>query len=212
MTSLAKDVIYCIINSHHTLHSPFNKFPGIPVANGVVKINFETSEEELIPYSPDLKFSYKLPVTYDRSISTDTVMVLLRSWVNKEDIDVLIQIPAQALLQKIFKYAYKKFYLINGARDAGKTKYMDLNLMTLSVLSEEDPKCAYGFTKNYSSISLSKLTNNTFAKSGLRDVIINSHGDMTQFYMTDTEILKKLLVVLKVITLRKKVKMLKRIQ
>jgi hypothetical protein len=186
IVSLSKDIIYCIINDHHTYSNPFNRFLGIPVANGVIEINFDTGEEKLIDYTPDMKFDYKLPTKYDRSIPTDAIYKLLRSWVYENDIQTLIQIPAQTLLQKIFRYAYKKFYLINGGRDAGKTKYMDLNLMLLSVLSEEDPKCEFGFTKNYTSISLKKLTNNTFAKSGLRNRLINSHGDMTQFYMDET--------------------------
>jgi hypothetical protein len=165
ITSKAKDIIYCIINDNHTLNSPFNKFCGIPVENGVVEINFETGTEKLIPYSPDMMFSYKLPVKYDRSVSTDTVMKLLRTWVHEKDLNTLIQIPAQAILQKIFLYTYKKFYLFNGARDSGKSSFTNFLTMTLSIQDENDPKYAYNFTKNYTSISLDKLTNNTFAKS-----------------------------------------------
>jgi hypothetical protein len=186
----AMDIIFYIINTHHARSNPFNKFNGIPVANGVIEIDFETGEERLIEYSPDQRFSYKLPVKYNRQVPTSPVMKLLRTWVEEKDVNTLIQIPAQALLQKMFSITYKKFYLINGSQDAGKSAYLIFLLKTLSIEGEISE---HGYTKNNSSISLKKLTQDKFAKSGLRDVLINAYNDMTQFYMEDTGDFKDLI-------------------
>lgn len=193
ITVLSREIMYYIINKSHTKHDPFNKFPGIPVMNGVVVIDFETGNEEIIPYSPDQKFSYKLPVAYNRLVPTKFALDLLRTWVYEKDMDTLIQIPAQTLLQKMCLYTYKKFYLINGARDSGKSSYNNFLTMTLSVQDEDDPKCSCGCTKNYTSISLGKLINNQFAKAGLKDKLLNRHNDMTQFYFESTGAFKELI-------------------
>ncbi len=185
----ANDILYLIINNHHSGLNPFNKFCGIPVANGVVEIDFETGEERLIDYSPDQKFSYKLPVKYDRQAPTEPVMALLRSWVYEQDINTLIQFPAQALLQKIFLTTYKKFYLFNGLRDAGKSAFLEF---VLKVLSSPAADRELGFAKNDASIALNKLTHDKFAKSGLVDKIVNVYNDMSQFYMDNTGDLKEL--------------------
>jgi phage/plasmid-associated DNA primase len=186
----AQDIIFCIVNSHHTRANPFNRYPGLPLANGVLEIDFETEEEKLIEYSPNKKFSYKLPVKYNRHVPTDPVIKLLRTWVEEKDVDVLIQIPAQTLLQKMFSITYKKFYLLNGAQDAGKSAYI---ILLLKLLSIEGDISEFGYTKNNSSISLKKLTQDKFAKSGLRDILINAYNDMTQFYMEDTGDFKDLI-------------------
>jgi succinate dehydrogenase flavin-adding protein (antitoxin of CptAB toxin-antitoxin module) len=188
--SKAQDIVYCIINSHHTRTNPFNRFPGIPLANGVLEIDFYTGGEKLIEYSPEQKFSYKLPVKYNRQVPTDPVIKLLRTWVEEKDINILIQIAAQTLLQKIFNVTYKKFYLFNGAPDSGKSAYI---ILLLKLLSIEDEISEFGYTKNNSSISLKKLTQDKFAKSGLRDKLINAYNDMPQFYLEDTGDFKDLI-------------------
>lgn len=63
MRSMAADIEYLMINSHHTGANPFNKFQGIPCANGVVVIDFNTGEESIISYTPNMKFTYKSPVS-----------------------------------------------------------------------------------------------------------------------------------------------------
>lgn len=186
----ANDILYCIINNHHVESNPFNRYAGIPLANGVLEIDFEIGEEKLIDYSPDQKFSYKIPVKYNRWTPTEPVYKLLRSWVAEKDIETLIQIPAQALLQKMFRVTYKKFYLLSGGRDAGKSAYLTFVLKTLSVIEENND---FGFTKNDSSVSLNKLTKDKFATASLVDKIINIHNDMPQFYLTDTGDLKELI-------------------
>lgn len=102
---------------------PFNSDPTtIPCQNGVVRVG--TDAVSLEGYSPDLRLTFRLPITYDRLAPREEVIEVLQSWMEEKEM-VLVQIPAQALLQRAGT-TYKKSYIIEGETNTGKTTYVSL--------------------------------------------------------------------------------------
>lgn len=153
----------------HTIETeyPFNAYPGIPVANGVVVVNLATGEVRLEPYSPEIRFTYKMPVVYDPTAPSDAIDAVLRQWVDPVDVPILYQIPAQAILHQLGrKKPYKKCYLLHGDPDAGKTTYIELL------------HCMFG-AENCASVALQRIGTDRFSKGALEGRILNTYDDLS---------------------------------
>jgi phage/plasmid-associated DNA primase len=159
------------VKAHLTAMGCFTDYPfnrdgdKIPVENGIVKINYETGETELLSHSPEHMFTYKLAVKFDKSIKNCDIIPLLERMVEKKDIRALIQIPAQALLQMQMGHSFKKAYLLQGEPHAGKTSYLKL----LYRLFGDD------FT---TAISLQQLCENHFVGGALEGKLLNIYDDL----------------------------------
>jgi phage/plasmid-associated DNA primase len=144
---------------------PFNNsVDTIPVINGIVKINYDNGTVELLVHGPEHRFTYKLNVYYDFETSKDIAVNLLSQWVDNPN--VLLQIPAQAILQMQLGHPYKKAYLLQGDPNAGKSSYLDF-------LKD------YFFTKEFvSAIRLQQICNDRFAGGQMEGKLINVYDDL----------------------------------
>lgn len=102
--------------------SPFNQFRGVPVKNGVVVFD-EDGRPSLVPYSPEMLFTRKIPVEFHADASA--ALSLLRSWAG-DSCGVLVQIAAQAFLQGFPDVApFKLGYMFYGCRNSGKSACLE---------------------------------------------------------------------------------------
>lgn len=174
-----REVIHRLRSEDPYFEYPFNDHGNIiPVLNGLVKIEYEQGTAELIPHSPYYRFNYKIPVVYDPDADSETVHnEVISQYIDGREVDVLYQIPAQALLQMMGAMPYKKAYLLQGDANAGKTSYLTL----LSYL--------FG-TKNLSNMSLQQLATDKFSTANLEGKIINTYDDLSDIPLNEGGIIK----------------------
>lgn len=176
ISTAVREVIHYLIGPYGEY--PYNREPdAIPVLNGVVKLDYANFKMALLPHDPKYKFTYKLPITYDPEADGSVVDQVLRAWVIPEGcenpqeyenlVELLYQIPAQALLQAQGRgKTYKKAYLLKGLKDAGKTTYA-VNLINL-----------FFGVNQISRVSLQSIGGDKFALVGLENKLINVHDDL----------------------------------
>jgi len=161
--------------AHSELEYPFNNCKDlIPVYNGVIRVTAHAID--LLPHSHEYRFTYRLPVRYDPSAPAEPIMEILSQWY---DPDILLQIPAQALLQAQGHGPYKISYILEGEANAGKTSYCEL---------------LYRFfgQGNYSLEDLRSIIEGRFSHSGLEAKLINVHDDLEYFAVKHTGAFKRL--------------------
>ncbi|WP_292465898.1 DUF5906 domain-containing protein [Methanolobus sp.] len=168
-----------------TYETPYNEYPFnqidnmIPVNNGVVKFCFDTGDVDLVSHDPRYMFNYKLHADFDQSTMSDEIHEkMVTEYVAPEHIDILYQIPAQALLQMASE-PYKKAYLIQGDPNAGKSTYLQLLERVFGM-------------ENISAESLQSLSENRFAKANLEGKTLNIFDDMSDIPMSETGTFKTL--------------------
>jgi len=141
---------------------PFNKFSDrlIPVKNGVVHIKTGI----LLPHSPAWGFTYCLPVIYDPSADATKIKNYLSSLMDQtDDQEILIQIPAHALLGQTKEYELAYALIGNGSN--GKSTYIRL----LRGMIGRSNVCA---------ISLQDITNDKFKIAELHGKLMNLYPDL----------------------------------
>nr|WP_301002692.1 DUF5906 domain-containing protein [Methanoculleus sp.] len=144
---------------------PFNKCAWhLPVKNGVIRVDPGTGGIDLLPHSPEYRFSYKLPVTYDPAADSTYIRQVLEQWVEPDDVPYLLQVPAVAILQT-WDCVQKQLYLFEGRHDGGKTTYCEF---------------LYGFFGDggYSQVDLLRLSEDRFALADLEHKLANIHDEM----------------------------------
>jgi phage/plasmid-associated DNA primase len=127
ITKETRDIMK-FVSTHNLFRDfPFNQYKDvIPVRNGVLRIDYHNETITLEEFSPKYRFTWRLPVEYDPSATGDLFHELVISqYVEREVVDLLYQIPAQALLQAQGSKPYKKAYILQGDQDAGKTTYLE---------------------------------------------------------------------------------------
>jgi putative DNA primase/helicase len=177
----AKREVLSYVQDHNiATEYPFNQYPGIPCKNGVLIIDYEAGTRDLHPYSPEMGFTYKLPVTYDPTADPGPIADVIRSWVEPEDVPLLYQIPAQALLQaSALEKPFKKTYLLQGDGNAGKTTYLELLYAVFGM-------------ENCSGIALQRLGADRFAKGAMEGRILNVYDDLSEVPLSNVGELKTL--------------------
>lgn len=166
LTRVLREVTAHLLATNPFTTQPFNLATNlIPVANGVISIDYETGRPELLDHSPGYRFNYKLPVTFDPDATPADALALLSQYVAPEDVPLLVQPFAQALLQTQLNKTYKKNYLIQGNRDAAKSTY------TLILEGFFGPE-------NISHVSLQSLTTDRFCKGRMENKLINYFDDL----------------------------------
>ena len=142
---------------------PFDSQPDlIPFRNHCAK--FSGGDWITEDYQREQMFRYRIPVDLDLEIDSKAVDDLFSQWVEPEDVPVLYQAPAQALVQAMLRQPFKRAYLFMGPSNSGKSSYFELL------------KRAFGLD-NFSSTALQQL-NTRFAFAPLEGKLMNIHDDL----------------------------------
>lgn len=153
------------------IESPFNTEDClINCEDGVLKLDFEQKKVVKLPDDNKFKFTYKLPVTYNESVSTTQAEEFFKKFdENTEGLKnsvLLKQIAAHVILQICFPNStYKYSHLIHSDPNCGKTSLMNL----------------YGKVfgdRNCSSEELENICNGRFTLSSVYGKIINKFDDL----------------------------------
>jgi P4 family phage/plasmid primase-like protien len=178
ITTASQQVKHYLTYGRVETEYPFNIYPdAIPVRNGILKIDFTTGTTTLVPFSPEYRFNYRLNVVYNAN--ADGIPILKYLDTLGTDTGILLQIPAHALLSMLGR-VYKKAYFLKGARNSGKSTYIDLivrHLFGISVCS---------------SISLQSLMYDRFRLAELEGKIVNAYADLSDQKLRDIGIFKSL--------------------
>lgn len=158
---IVRDIIYRIRAETMKFYFPFNTKAHdlIPVKNGVV---VRKSLNVLLPKSPVWGFTYSLPVTYDPVAPTTEVEKFLSSIVSPNDVQLLIQIPAQALMQNPH---FQQAYILTGDGANGKSTYLTL----VRDLVGRDSTTA---------VSLQDIVSDRFKAAELQGKLMNLYPDL----------------------------------
>ena len=149
---------------------PFNKQPSIiPVRNGVIRFDNQ-GNVELVPHSPNYRFTYQLPITFNLGADIKPVISYLNS--TGCDNDILLQIPAQAIISTWGK-TYKKCYLLKGERNSGKTTF--LKMLNTRFFGKD----------NCANIQLQDLINEKHSLSGIVGKLVNISDDLPRIKLDD---------------------------
>lgn len=126
----------------------------IPLKNGVY--DFQT--KELLPHSPDYKFKYQFPVTYDPTADCPLTKTFMANVLNDQQL-----LTMQEWLGYFFYrvYCFKKALICVGEGDTGKTTLLEAISYLLG-------------TTNISSVSLQKMSGDKFSAAHMYD----KHGNL----------------------------------
>jgi len=162
VSDISKDIVDRIINSTQKIRAyPFNELSNdlIPVINGVV----HRHSMRLLPHSPAFRMLYCLNAEFKPDMDPKIVNDYLNSLVEvKEDADLLLQIPSQALLQNP---QYQLAYTLTGDGSNGKSIFIGFLQFFIG-------------QRNYTAISLHTLTENRFACASLEGKLLNLYPDL----------------------------------
>jgi len=167
-TTVTREILHYMTFKDISREYPFNRCKDlIPVANGVVKVDFASGKKELLPYSPEYRFTFKFPVIFDPLASGHAFHErVISQYVEEELVPVLYQIPAQAILQFQGTKPFKKSYILQGDANAGKTTYMEW----LEALFGKE---------NLARTSLHEIGNDRHVNAGLEGKILNACDDLS---------------------------------
>lgn len=167
-----REVIAHLTATDPKAHYPFNpRHDLLPVANGVLEIA-DGGTISLRPDSPDYLLTWRLPIAYDPAADPAEAEAVIAQWVDEEDIPILLQIPAQAILQAMSNQTWKKNYVLQGEPNAGKSAYIRLLITVLD-------------RKNVSNVSLQKIGTDRFATGELENKILNYYDDLSDIPLSD---------------------------
>lgn len=152
----------------HVVHSyPFNTATfALPVKNGVLSFNLSENRVEMHPHDPKYMFTFKIPITYNPEANPAGIESTISSWVEEEDIELLYQVPAQALLQMMIDNSYKKNYIAHGEPHAGKSSYLKLLELFFGV-------------DNICHVSLHQMGTDRFCTGNLENKMLNIYDDLS---------------------------------
>jgi len=175
VSDISKDIIDRIVNKTHKLRDyPFNTLSSelVPVENGIVHRRLM----KLLPHSPVFRMTYHLNAEFNPNIDPKPINDYLNSLVEiKEDADLLLQIPAQALLQMIHQLAY----IFTGEGQNGKSTFIQFLQIFIG-------------NENYTTMSLQDLTDNRFSKAELEGKLMNMYPDISKNAIKYSGIFKSL--------------------
>ena len=175
------EIIHYLTYSKPEIKYPFNRCNAvINVSNGVVMIDFDNETFELVEHNPKFKFNYKFDVRFNPGNANEIIHnEAIKKYVNEKDVELLYQIPAQALLQMMGADPFKKAYLIQGDMDAGKSAYLQILLRMFG-------------KDSHSQVSLQAFSNDRFALSDLEGKILNVYDDLSNIPFSDSGVFKTL--------------------
>ena len=148
---------------------PFDRYPdALPLANGVLVIDWDEGRAALVPYEPKYMFTVRWPVVYDPDADPDPFHeTVLSRYVDDEEIDALYQIPAQAILHFCGFGPFKKSYILEGPTNGGKSTYV---VDWLNAIFGEE---------NISGVTLQQIGKDRFVAASLKGAVINRFDDLS---------------------------------
>lgn len=180
ITTAKREVLSYVAAKDVRREYPFNRCPGIPAANGVVRVDYVTGERTLEPHQPENLYTYRLPVAFDPEARTEEIDAVVASWVDEDARAILYQIPAQALLQAtIAPKPYKKSYIIHGDANAAKSSYLELL------------RRCFG-DENTSRVALQRIGQDRFCLASMEGKLFNIYDDLDDVPMQNSTVLKTL--------------------
>lgn len=178
-STVRREVLAYLLATDPADEYPFNRCEWhLSVKNGVLRIDPETYQMELLSHSPEYRFSYKLPVVFDPSANDTFIKQTLSDWVDADEVPYLLQPVAVAILQ-LWGRAQKQAFLFEGNRDGGKTTYCDF---------------LYAFfgTSGYAQVDLYRLAEDRFAIANLEHRLINIYDEARAVNVKTAESIKNL--------------------
>lgn len=145
----------------------------VPVMNGILDIKNHTLEE----FSPDYKFFYKLPITFDPLIQPSKIIQFFD--------DILVDEKDKLVLQELFgyllyrDYRFEKALMFIGKGRNGKGKTLELMERFLGLA-------------NCANVTLQSLETNPFISSALFNKMANLAGDLPDKGLENTGRFKEL--------------------
>lgn len=167
---IIRDIIYRIKKETSKFTGfPFNQKAQylIPVKNGVI---VRKSLNILLPKSPVWGFTYSLPVVFDPTAIGKPIEDFLKEIVDGDDYQLLVQIPAQALMQNEH---YQQAYLLTGDGANGKSTYISLIRELVDVNST-------------TSVSLQEIVDDRFKAAELQGKLMNLYPDLPKAALKTT--------------------------
>lgn len=168
LTSVVREVTAYVAAYQVEGEHPFDKYANaLPLANGVLEIDWDAVAMELRPYTPEHRFTRRWPVAYDPSADPGPVHEQAFSlYVDDDAVIALYQLPAQAILQFCGAGPYKKSYIFEGPTNGGKSTYVEHFLNRL-----------FG-RENISEVSLQEIGYSRFVTGTLENRIVNRCDDL----------------------------------
>lgn len=152
--------------------------PLICVANGVLDV----FERELHDHSPDYHFVNRIPVEYDPDADTETYTEFVGDLVDREDRkQTLFEMVGHALLPDA-NSRYKKFLILTGDADNGKSMFYDCVSTLLNGPEGEE--------NNTAAVKLAKLAQNRFSLNSMYGSLANIAGEIDGKKIRNTANLK----------------------
>lgn len=197
ITEATREIIHYLTYEKPEPEYPFNEYGNIiPVENGLLKLDFENGNIDLMPFNPEYKFNFKLPINYDPSADPEPLYEVVRGYVDPDEmegdngkgetiklgysnVDLLYQIPAQAILQMVGAATFKKAYILQGDAHAGKSSYLELLGRVFGEATISD-------------VSLQTLVTDRFALADLEGKLLNCYDDLADIPLKEGGIFKTL--------------------
>jgi putative DNA primase/helicase len=140
--------------------------PHVCVENGV--LNLFTGE--LVEHSPDHYFTERVPVAYDADADTSVYEEYLNDWTRRdEDRQALLEMVGHALVPDANE-RYKKFLILTGDADNGKSVFFRCVRSLLEGPSRE--------VSNVANVKLEKMASNRFSKNSIYGHMANVAGEI----------------------------------
>ena len=178
VTVASTQILHYVKYNHLYSEYPFNLEKNlIPVKNGVIRIDYDTGDVTLLPHDPKFRFNYSINVTYKPDADTTKVKAYLDTL--GVDTQLLLQIPAHAILS-MMGGVYKKAYFLKGDPDSGKSTF--INLITKRLFGDNVCSC----------VSLQSLLYDRFRLAELDGKIMNAYADLSDAKINDIGLFKAL--------------------
>ncbi len=164
--SLVKEIFFRIAKSTTVSEYSFNHCEGfIPVRNGTLHIE----ARQLFEHSPVFGFTYCVTPSYKPDADPTTVLHYLKSLTHEDEVDLLIQMHAQALIHEPMKKAY---ILYNRSGNNRKSTFLEFSTRFFGL-------------ENVSHVSLQDLCKGGFRLAEIDGKVANIYGDLPSDYIPD---------------------------
>lgn len=168
ITATKREIVSYVRDHNVAREYPFDYYPNaLPLANGVLEIDWAAGRAVLVPYSPEHRFTQRWPVAYDEEADPAPLIEVLRQYVDDEAVLALLQVPAQAILHFCGFGPFKRSYIFEGPSNGGKSTYL-VDLLNRFFGAE-----------NISGVSLQAIGKDRFVTSAIGSSVINRCDDLS---------------------------------
>ncbi len=142
----------------------------IPLKNGV----YDFLEKKLLPHSPEYRFKYQLPITYDKNATCPKTEAFFDQVLYSEQRMIIEEWIGYYFLRD---YMFKKALVLVGEGDTGKTTLLEVIVHLLG-------------RSNISSVSLQKMTGDKFSAAHMYEKHGNIVDELSARDISDTDAFK----------------------